>query len=133
MSLLRYSGDVNKAPNYVLGEMEKQSAMFVTWASAWSGERFIAQKATIEKIAHNKKCKRGEETVISDKEIVQISNSSLATDEVKYELDATNSDELVIKEGFKGKEKTKITRKSLNLLEEVLYNKAFDYAMLFSK
>lgn len=129
MNLLKYSGNIYSAPRKVLQDMNECGAEFVTWTNSFSGGRFIAQKSTIEKLAHNKFCMKKDELFdIKDNEIVEI-GSSLTVDEVLFEMDANNTDEIELKSGFS--EKNKITRESTNLLSEVLYNNSFDCSILF--
>ena len=129
MKLLTFLGDVMKAPTAVLKRMNEEKSEFVTWTNSFTSARFITKKETVEKLSFNKS--NIEKKEILDGEIVKISNVNLTNDEVLFELDANNCDEMKIKEGF-GKT-VKITRKDINYIDEILFNKNFDYNSLFKK
>lgn len=132
-NLYKSFSDVVRAPRSVLEKMNEGNFEYVTWTNSWTGARFLAKKETVVKMAHNKFAMKKEDHLeIKESEVVKISNSSLTTDEVKFELDANNADELTISEGFDGKEKTTISRKTINLVEEILYNENFDCSKLFN-
>jgi hypothetical protein len=132
MSLLKYNGDVARAPKAAFEKMTDGGFEFITWSNAHTGARFIARKSTVEKKAHNKFAMKKEDMIeIGENEVIKLSDTSMTIDEVKFEMDANNTDELMLQEGLNGKEKTKITRKSINILEQVLYNPDFDCSILF--
>lgn len=122
--LLKYSGDIKKALRTVNERMKNEGFEFVTWANAQTGARFIAKRKTVEKMYLNK-FEGGAE--INAEEVVKISNTGMTLNEMQeHGAGAT------IKEGWGGKEETKISAKDINLVEEILYNENFDCSVLFN-
>ena len=117
--------DPGKKPNLCLERMNEKGAEYVAWSNSASDATFIARKSYVEKMAESNKKYRSEPG-----EVVKI-GTNLTVDEVLYELYATNSDEIEIKEGFG--ETVKITRNDINVLSEVLYNDDFDCSIFWQK
>jgi hypothetical protein len=115
----------SRAPKSCLDRMNVGGFEYITFENPWEGARFIARKSYVEKLATNKRYRAQEG------EVVKL-GTTLPVDEVLFELDAQNVDELEIKEGF-GKEGTKVSRSDLNVLSEVLYNQDFDCSIFWAK
>lgn len=122
--LLKYSGDIKKALRTLNERMKNEGFEFVTWSNAQTGARFIAKKETVEKMYLNK-FEGGAE--INADEVIKISNSSMTLNEMQE-----SGAGATIKEGWGGKEKQKISRTEINLIEEVLYNENFNFSVLFN-
>lgn len=131
MSLLKYAGNLNKSPEDALQQMNEKKCEFITWRNGFADKSFIAKKSTVEKLAYNKTVmNKADRVVIEDKEYVSISETGMTIDEIIYEMDALKTDEVYLCETFNNQQ-TKIKRKSLNLLREILFNPKFNHESLF--
>ena len=128
MNKLFKSGGMG-SPKKLLERMSVGGFEYVTWANSMAGSRFIARKSYIEKKAFNKSClKRSERVLINDGEVVKL-GANLNVDEILFELDANNVNEIQIQEN---KTKTNINRNSLNAISEVMYNEKFDCSVFWA-
>lgn len=122
--LLKWPGDVNNALKTIKTTIDKEGYEFITWKNSQTGVQFIAKSSTILKKYREKF--EGSKEEISESEIVKLSNTGLTINEIKETSGGT------IKEGFAGKEITKINLSKIDILEQVLYNKDFDCSILFN-
>jgi hypothetical protein len=121
-ALLKTAMNVTKAPRSALAEMQEGGFEYITWQNTFAGARFIARISTVEKMAKGEKINSGE--------VVKL-GSNMNIDELNYEMNATGSDEILIKEGFSGKEITRVKKCELDAIAEVLYNKDFDCSIFW--
>ena len=125
-----------KAPKNCLEVMNQENCEFVTWENNFNKDRLIARKSTVAKMVNVKFSNktRDEKAAIEkeiDDEIVKIGNCVLTLDEARFEMDANNSNQLTVLEGFGFK--NTMTRETVDLLRELLYNPNFDCELLFRK
>ena len=118
------SANPRNAPNSCLKKMNEGGFEYITFENSFSGTRYIARKSFVEKLALDKKY------IATEGEVVEL-GTNLTVDEVIFEMDANNVDELEIREGMYGKN-TKISRSELNVLSEVLYNPSFDCSIFWA-
>lgn len=98
-NVLNYAGNVASAPQRALEKMQETGAKFITWINSSNNNRFVATLNYVQLKAHNKKVGRKDALELPEKEIKNL-GFDLCTDEILFEMDAHNVDELTIKEGF---------------------------------